>query len=263
MGEQRMSVKVYPYLTKPDTSTENTKTTTNTTKSSKENSASFSTVLADANRNLQAIAVDALIAQSETKSVDVETVQRLLGFNPAPNAIVANSKLPSNTVTDSTTTNTSSTKASSAAAKSATESAKTDSTVTSGTTLTCSEELERYFEEAAETYDVDVNLLKAIAKAESNFNPDATSGAGAMGIMQLMPTTVEELGIEDAYDAYDNIMGGAQIIAQNLERYDGDLSLALAAYNAGPGNVDKYGGIPPFEETQNYVTKVLEYYENA
>ena len=237
MGEQRMSVKVYPYLTKPDTVTENTKTTTNTTKSAKENSASFSTVLADANRNLQAIAVDALIAQSETKSVDVETVQRLLGFNPAPNAIVANSKLPSNTVTDST--------------------------VTSGTTLTCSEELERYFEEAAETYDVDVNLLKAIAKAESNFNPDATSGAGAMGIMQLMPTTAEELGIEDAYDAYDNIMGGAQIIAQNLERYDGDLSLALAAYNAGPGNVDKYGGIPPFEETQNYVTRVLEYYENA
>lgn len=263
MGEQRMSVKVYPYLTKPDTITENTKTTTNTTKSSKENSASFSTVLADANRNLQAIAVDALIAQSETKSVDVETVQRLLGFNPAPNAIVANSKLPSNTVTDSTTTNTSSTKASSAAAKSATESAKTDSTVTSGTTLTCSEELERYFEEAAETYDVDVNLLKAIAKVESNFNPGATSGAGAMGIMQLMPATAEDLGIEDAYDAYDNIMGGAQIIAQNLERYDGDLALALAAYNAGPGNVDKYGGIPPFEETQNYVTKVLEYYENA
>ena len=222
-----MSVKVYPYLTKPDTITENTKTTTNTTKFSKENSASFSTVLADANRNLQAIAVDALIAQSETKSVDVETVQRLLGFNPAPNAIVANSKLPSNTVTDSTTTNTSSTKASSAAAKSATESAKTDSTVTSGTTLTCSEELERYFEEAAETYDVDVNLLKAIAKAESNFNPDATSGAGAMGIMQLMPTTAEELGIEDAYDAYDTLWAAHRLLHRTWSAMTGICPLPL------------------------------------
>ena len=76
-----------------------------------------------------------------------------------------------------------------------------------------------------------------------------------------MPSTAKGLGIRDAYDAHDNIMGGAKIISQNLKKYNGDLSLALAAYNAGSGNVDKYGGIPPFTETQNYVKKVLGYYQ--
>ncbi len=123
--------------------------------------------------------------------------------------------------------------------------------------------LEAIFEEAAYIYGVDVELLKAIAKQESNFDSTATSSAGAQGIMQLMPSTAESLGCEDAYDPYDNIMAGASYIAQMLERYDGDVELALAAYNAGPGNVDKYGGIPPFTETQNYVTKVMAYYEEG
>ena len=125
------------------------------------------------------------------------------------------------------------------------------------------ENLEEYFKEASETYGVDINLLKAIARQESNFNPSATSSAGAMGVMQLMPSTAKGLGVTNAYDAQENIMGGAKLMAQNLKKYNGDVSLALAAYNAGSGNVDKYGGIPPFKETQNYVKKVLGYYQNS
>lgn len=123
--------------------------------------------------------------------------------------------------------------------------------------------LDSIFEEAAQTYQVDVNLLRAIGMAESGFHADATSHAGAQGIMQLMPGTAEYLGVEDAYDAKQNIFGGAKYISQLLKQYNGDTSLALAAYNAGSGNVRKYGGIPPFEETQNYVKKVLDYYKNG
>ncbi|MDD6194376.1 MAG: lytic transglycosylase domain-containing protein [Lachnospiraceae bacterium] len=123
--------------------------------------------------------------------------------------------------------------------------------------------LEDIFAEAAQTYQVDVNLLKAIAKQESNFQPDATSSSGAQGIMQLMPATAESLGVTDAYDPYENIMGGAKLISKLLNQYQGDITLALAAYNAGSGNVAKYGGVPPFEETQNYVVKVQQYYQNG
>ncbi len=127
--------------------------------------------------------------------------------------------------------------------------------------LACDTSLQNIFEEAAKTYDVDVNLLKAIAKQESNFTADATSSSGAMGIMQLMPATAQGLGVSDAYDPYENIMGGAKLISKLLDQYNGNISLALAAYNAGSGNVAKYGGIPPFQETQNYVVKVQQYYD--
>ena len=151
----------------------------------------------------------------------------------------------------------------SSSSSSVSQAATTASASSSSGGISCPDELESYFQEASAKYDVDINLLKAIAKAESGFDASATSSAGAMGIMQLMPATAKALGISDAYDAHDNIMGGAQVIAQNLKKYNGDISLALAAYNAGSGNVDKYGGIPPFTETQNYVKKVLEYYNNA
>ncbi len=127
-------------------------------------------------------------------------------------------------------------------------------------TLTdCSADLNEIFEEAASTFGVSVNLLKSIARAESNFNPNAVSSAGAVGIMQLMPATAASLGVSNSYDPRENIMGGAKLISQLLSKYNGNTSLALAAYNAGSGNVDKYGGIPPFTETQNYVKKVLSY----
>ena len=130
-------------------------------------------------------------------------------------------------------------------------------------TLSSTKSLSEIFEEAAAKYDIDVNLLEAVAKAESNFNPNDTSSAGAMGIMQLMPATAKELGVTDAYDAEQNIMGGAKYLSNLLKKYDGDVSLTLAAYNAGPGNVAKYGGIPPFTETQNYVKKVLSYMQEG
>lgn len=123
--------------------------------------------------------------------------------------------------------------------------------------------LEQIFQKASDTYQVSKDLLKAMAKAESNFRADATSHCGAMGIMQLMPATAASLGVTDAYNPEQNIMGGAQYISRLLERYNGNLAYAVAAYNAGSGNVDKYGGIPPFNETQNYVAKVLSYLEEG
>lgn len=125
--------------------------------------------------------------------------------------------------------------------------------------LSAGTSMDRIFEEASQKYNVDVNLLKAIGKAESGFNASAVSSAGAVGVMQLMPATAKSLGVSNAYDARQNIMGGAKYISQLLDKYDGNVELALAAYNAGSGNVDKYGGIPPFEETQNYVKRVMEY----
>jgi soluble lytic murein transglycosylase-like protein len=135
------------------------------------------------------------------------------------------------------------------------------STSSSGSDLVTTEELNNYFAEASATYGVDEKLLKAVAKAESNFNPSAVSSAGAIGIMQLMPSTAAGLGVSDAFDARENILGGAKYLAKLLNKYNGDTSLALAAYNAGSARVDEYGGIPPFAETQNYVAKVLAYYQ--
>lgn len=108
-------------------------------------------------------------------------------------------------------------------------------------------------------YDVDPFLVFAIIKAESNFDPYAVSPAGARGLMQLMPATAREMGVTDIFDPAQNVAGGTQYVAQMIGLFDGDLELALAAYNAGPGTVKKYGGIPPYEETQAYVPRVLRY----
>lgn len=116
-----------------------------------------------------------------------------------------------------------------------------------------------YFKKAALKYNVSESLLKAIAKAESNFNANDVSSAGAIGVMQLMPSTAEGLGVKNPYDPEQNIMGGAKCISQKLKEFKGDVRLALAAYNAGSGAVKRYGGVPSYCKT--YVNRVLSYKE--
>lgn len=120
-------------------------------------------------------------------------------------------------------------------------------------------DLDDIFNRASQTYGVPVNLLKAVAKAESGFDPNAVSRCGAQGVMQLMPSTAASMGVTNPLDPEQNIMAGARYLSQKISQYDGDVKLALAAYNAGSGNVAKYGGIPPFKETQTYVTRVMNY----
>ena len=242
-----MGVTVLPYIDQTQTARLQEAASANiqTPKNTDEAVTTFKECLASAERSVQAMAVDALLAASNSGAVSLDTVQQILGFTPQTDAPVDTSPVTDTFTSSSSSANT------------------TAANATSSGSVSSPENLEEYFKEASETYGVDINLLKAIARQESNFNPSATSSAGAMGVMQLMPSTAKGLGVTNAYDAQQNIMGGAKLMAQNLKKYNGDVSLALAAYNAGGGNVDKYGGIPPFKETQNYVKKVLGYYQNS
>jgi soluble lytic murein transglycosylase-like protein len=110
---------------------------------------------------------------------------------------------------------------------------------------------------AAVEYGVDADLLLAVAEVESGFRPDAVSSKGALGVMQLMPSTAARMGVADALNPDENIDGGARYLREQMERFGGDLSLALAAYNAGPAAVSRHGGVPPYGETQRFVSRVL------
>ena len=272
-----MGIKVSKYV---PTSSVNTNTTTFIDIPTEE---SFEDVLVLNQTALKAMTIDALVKQSATGSVSPDAVDAaaIMKFRSTLGANIK-APIPEDDWTGGTPTKVhvpSATPTITKPATSTTPSENTPVTTPSGApilneiaqnatcgeinntdVLECSDELNGYFKQAAETYGVDVNLLKCIAYAESNFRPNATSGSGAMGIMQLMPKTAESLGVRDAYDPLQNIMGGAKYIATQLERFDGNVEYALAAYNAGPNNVKKYGGIPPFEETQNYVKKIMNIY---
>lgn len=112
-------------------------------------------------------------------------------------------------------------------------------------------------------YGIDGDFIKAIIKQESGFNQNATSKKGAMGLMQLMPKTAESLGVLDAYNPTQNIEGGVKYLKSLLDKFDNNRELALAAYNAGPSAVKKYGGIPPYKETQNYVNSIMDTYNKV
>lgn len=252
-----MNIKVLQYI---DNTPKNNITTgqaavtgdnipSNSSSAVNSNGADFDQVLDDAKMAEAAVAIDRLIAQSNGGSVDISLVQRFFDQNGI-NIELCSSTAPQSAAVNNTV------------AYSGSPAINSGSVKLEASGLSCSADLDAIFNEAASKYGVDAKFLKAIAKCESDFSTECTSRSGAMGIMQLMPQTAASLGVTNAYDPYQNIMGGARYISEKLTQYNGDKSLALAAYNAGSGNVAKYGGIPPFKETQNYVAKVMAYYNS-
>lgn len=121
--------------------------------------------------------------------------------------------------------------------------------------------INKLIDEYSQKYGLDSDFVKAVVKQESGFNEKATSKCGAMGLMQLMPGTAKALNVNDPYNARDNIEGGVKYLKGLMDRFDGDMKLALAAYNAGPNAVKKYNGVPPYNETQNYVKNIMSMYQ--
>ncbi len=136
-------------------------------------------------------------------------------------------------------------------------------TVSSSSTSTKQVNFADIIREVSARYNVDANLVNSVVEVESGFDPLAESPAGAQGLMQLMPETATSLGVSDAFDPQQNIEGGVRFLSQLMNYFDGDIEKVLAGYNAGPGAVDEYGGIPPYQETHTYVQRVMDAYQSA
>ena len=146
----------------------------------------------------------------------------------------------------------------------AASSARVSTTVNSFVAVAPQHAYDHIIREAAELYKVDVALIRSVVQAESSFNPLALSRVGAMGLMQLMPNTADALDVENPFDPRENIMAGTRLLKDLLKQHKGNIKLTLASYNAGPGNVRKYGGrVPPFKETRNYVKRITSLIADA
>ena len=141
------------------------------------------------------------------------------------------------------------------------ENNKTTESIEKTTFKNSRENIENLIDKYAQKNNLDPDFIKAVVKQESGFNPDAKSKCGAMGLMQLMPQTAKGLGVIDAFDPEQNIDGGTRYLKSMMNRFNNDPKLALSAYNAGPAAVQRYGDIPPYKETQNYVKNILSSYE--
>lgn len=189
---------------------------------------------------------------AQSAGIDLSSVANVLGATSAlyngttsaytPASVQAKAATPTSTVT----------KVSNPTTPSASDSIASTS---SGPTT----QYDAIIKKASVTYGIPEKMIKAVIKQESNFNNNVSSSAGASGLMQLMPGTASYLGVTNRNDPEQNIMGGTKYLKQMLDQF-GSYDLMLAAYNAGPGNVSKYGGIPPFNETQNYVSKIMANY---
>lgn len=279
-----MAIKVSTYTPTSSVNTNGTSTVNNTSEGQ-----SFQDVLVLNQTALKAMTIDAMVKQSSTGTVNPDSVnaaaimkfRSTLGANiqapipmddpdlgkpikvhvPPVNPTITK-PATHQTTTPSGNTPIETQKGAPILDEAAGKVSNTTTAIPNTGVLKCSDELNQLFLKASETYGVDVKLLKCIAYAESNFNPNSTSGSGAMGVMQLMPKTAESLGVRDAYDPEQNILGGAKYIARQLGYFDGNIEFALAAYNAGPNRVQEYGGVPPIEQTQNYVKKIMNIYNS-
>ncbi|WP_010286750.1 lytic transglycosylase domain-containing protein [Kurthia massiliensis] len=197
-------------------------------------------------------AASTFATSAQQSGIDLSSIANVLGATSALYNGTTSAYTPASVQSSASATTPTTSSTTTAATPSASDSVASTS---SGPTT----QYDAIIKKASVTYGIPEKMIKAVIKQESNFNNNVTSSVGASGLMQLMPATASYLGVTNRNDPEQNIMGGTKYLKQMLDKY-GDYKLMLAAYNAGPGNVSKYGGVPPFKETQNYVSKIMATY---